>query len=74
MHVGVLEKPFIAVYHGVKKIGELPKKIFSKTENAALKVQDAQSLKQAEIESTVPTEKKKKKPFFIKGRKKVNKF
>lgn len=70
MHVGVLEKPFIAVYHGVKKIGELPQKIFSKTENAALKVQDAQSLKQAEIESTAPTEKKKKKTFFSKRKKK----
>ena len=54
--MNVLLKPFIAVYHGVKAIGRLPKKLFHKTEESIEKAENAKAIKENTVKSNPSNE------------------
>ena len=54
--MNVLLKPFIAVYHGLKAIGRLPKKLFHKTEESIEKAENAKAIKENTVKSNPSNE------------------
>ena len=54
--MNVLLKPFIAVYHGLKAIGRLPKKLFHKTEESIEKAENAKAIKKNTVKSNPSNE------------------
>ena len=58
--MNVLLKPFIAVYHGLKAIGRLPKKLFHKTEESIEKAENAKAIKENTVKSNPSNENQRK--------------
>lgn len=58
--MNVLLKPFIAVYHGLKAIGRLPKKLFHKTEESIEKAENAKAIKENTVKSNPSNENQSK--------------